>query len=57
MNTLIKNKYINKQNIEYTDGQINTMFGFWYNFCEKQYIFASNKIIHEILYRFYGLEK
>jgi len=38
MNTLIKNKHINNKNIEYTDNQINTMFGFWYNFCEKKHI-------------------
>jgi len=52
MNTLIKNKHINKNNVAYTDNQINTMFGFWYNYCEKKLIYASNKIIQQILYQF-----
>jgi len=38
MKKLIKNKNINKNNIDYTENQIDVMFGYWYNFCDKKNI-------------------
>lgn len=38
INTLLRNKHINKNNVVYEDAQVTTLFGFWYNFCEKDKI-------------------